>query len=141
VGNYCIGPVPEPLIERWNGRAWKLFPSPSAPGSQGDLEGVTATGASDAWAVGFSAGKSPEDPATSTLTEHWNGRVWKRVPSPNPGGSECCHGEDNALNAVSAASPSNVWATGSFSAGSAFGQTLIERWTGREWTVARRSAS
>lgn len=136
VGNYCTGPVPEPLIERWNGRAWKRVPSPRATGSQGELDGVTATDPSDAWVVGWYAGTSREDPATGTLIEHWDGRAWQHVPSPNPGGSVCCHGFANSLSAVSAASHSNVWATGSYTAGGAFGQTLIERWTWRAWTVA-----
>jgi hypothetical protein len=136
VGNYCTGPVPEPLIERWNGRAWKQLASPRAPGSQGELEGVSATGPSNAWAVGQYAGKSREDPAIGTLIERWNGRAWRHVSSPNPGGSVCCHGEQNSLSAISAASGSNAWATGSYSAGSAFGQTLIEHWTGGSWTVS-----
>jgi hypothetical protein len=128
------------LIEHWNGHGWKQVPSPIPPGSHGsDLHGVTAVGASDAWAVGdyAVATKANTDLAVDTLIERWNGRRWKQVSSPNPGGSACCHGEQNSLDAVAAAPRSGVWAAGSYSAGSAFGQTLIEGRTGREWTVAR----
>src|SRR5271156_4419262 len=48
----CSGSgVSKTLIERWNGTAWKRVPSPS-PGSGGTLDGVAASSASSAWAVG-----------------------------------------------------------------------------------------
>ncbi len=130
--------VDQILVERWNGRAWSQVASPIPPGSHGsDFYAVSASGSSDAWAVGdyVVANKANVDPALNTLIEHWNGRAWKQVASPNPGGSACCHGEQNILHAVSAASPSTVWATGSFSAGSPFGKPLIERWTDHGWTA------
>ena len=45
------------LIERWNGKTWKVQPSPNV----GLLSAVTATSATNAWAVGGSA------------ILHWNG--------------------------------------------------------------------
>ena len=41
------------------------------------LSGVTATSASNAWAVGAITA----DPG-QTLIERWNGTAWMRVPSP-----------------------------------------------------------
>ena len=43
----------------------------------GQLFGVAATSASNAWAVGTSSGK--------TLIVHWNGASWTQVASPSPG--------------------------------------------------------
>jgi hypothetical protein len=80
----------------------------------GDLRGVAATSASNAWAVGSTdSGK--------TLILHWNGKAWKRVPSPSPGGS--------SLAGVAATSARNAWAVGA----TGTGRTLILRWNGRAW--------
>jgi hypothetical protein len=74
----------------------------------GDLQGVAAASASDVWAVG-SAG-------TGALIVHWNGRAWKRVPSPSPAGS--------ALTGVAVTSARNAWAVGG---------KLILHWNGTAW--------
>ncbi|MGO8958286.1 MAG: hypothetical protein ACLQFR_13080 [Streptosporangiaceae bacterium] len=80
----------------------------------GDLRGVASTSASDVWAVGSaSSGK--------TLILRWNGKAWKRVPSPSPAGSY--------LAGVAATSARNAWAVGS----TASGKTLILRWNGTAW--------
>lgn len=80
----------------------------------GDLRGVAATSASNAWAVG-SAGSG------KTLILRWNGRAWKRVPSPSPAGSY--------LAGVAATSARNAWAVGD----TGNGRTLILRWNGTVW--------
>jgi hypothetical protein len=46
---------------------------------------------------------------------HWNGTSWKRVPSPNPGGSS----HANVLFGVAASSPTNIWAVGDYDNGTA----------------------
>src|SRR5689334_8733561 len=61
----------------------------------GFFNGVAATSASNAWAVGGNNG--------FTLIAHWNGTGWKKVPSPN--GS---NGANN-LEGVAATSASNAW--------------------------------
>jgi len=111
------------LILRWNGTAWKQVPSPS-PGPNGDfLYGVTATSATSAWAVGVA--HSPT--ATSTLILHWNGKAWKRVASPSPGA------QGSTLYGVSASSPTNAWAVGYTAVYAEGWKTLIEHWNGKTW--------
>jgi len=112
-------------------------PSPQPGGSSETfLSDVAATSATNAWAVGLYYRGDPCCTPEHPLIEHWNGQAWKVVPSPNPGGSACCHGEGNILHAISSvASPSAAWAVGSFSAGSPFGNPLIEHWTGQSWTA------
>jgi hypothetical protein len=68
------------------------------PAFEGFLDGVAATSASNAWAVG--------DDASNTLIVHWNGSAWKKVPAPNP------DPRNDTLAAVSAASASDIWAVG-----------------------------
>ncbi len=136
VGDAGGATVDHALIERWNGRAWKQVASPRPPRSRGSLlEGVTAAGSSNAWAVGYYFGESHVEPAVKTLIEHWNGQAWKQVASPSPGGSVGTSGDQSLLEATSATSSSSAWATGDYSTGKPTGNTLLEHWTGRQWTA------
>jgi len=109
------------LIEHWDGRAWTRTPSPSL-GLAGALRGVAATAAGSAWAVGgtLCLGPGPGH-GLRTVTERWDGRNWRLVPSPAAG----------ILTGVSAFSDSNAWAVG-FSSG--FADGVIEHWDGVAWT-------
>jgi hypothetical protein len=69
-----------------------------------------------------------------TLIVHWDGTVWKRVPSPSPSSG------GNVLNAVAAASASSAWAVGYAGSSSILATTLIEHWNGRAWTHVPSSA-
>jgi hypothetical protein len=113
----------QPVIERWNGTAWKVQKSPTL---HGVLFGVTALSASDAWAVGDYYNGTTEQ----TLIEHWNGTVWKVQTSPNPGGSI----STAELGGVAATSPTNAWAVGYY-ANPMNDLTLIEHWNGEAWKV------
>ena len=76
VGYYeNVGGHSRPLVERWNGKAWKV--QKSAEPSKGDtmLLGVAALSASDAWAVG-----SVPHPQ-GVMVEHWNGTAWTVQPT------------------------------------------------------------
>src|SRR5215471_16759378 len=119
-------------------------PERAVPVPGGQLFGVAATSARNAWAAGgeVSSGK--------TLILHWDGTAWARVPSPTPVG-------ETELYAVAATSARNAWAVGgggalfgvaATSAGDAwavgcagncfqgFGgiKTLILHWNGTAWT-------
>jgi hypothetical protein len=129
VGNYQKGGVARTLIEHWNGGKWTAVASPSPGGSNGSyLESVAAVSRSSAWAVG----SYHKGTAELSLIEHWNGRSWKQVPSPSPGGPHRTY-----LNTVAVVSASNAWAVGAYDNGKAW-QTLIEHWNGRSW---KRAAS
>ena len=67
------------LIEHWNGTSWSVVPSP-ATGTNNYLNGVTASGSADVWAVGsyLPSGSS----SAQTLTLNWNGTAWSTVSSP-----------------------------------------------------------
>jgi hypothetical protein len=131
VGEYTHGDVQKTLIARWNGSRWKHVVSPNPVGTSGRnlnvLDGVTALSRSNVWAVGFDGATSSE---RNTLIEHWNGRVWKHVASPNPGGSN-----GSVLDDVAGVSPSDVWAVGSYGTGVSIAhQSLVVRWNGTGWT-------
>jgi hypothetical protein len=92
---------------------------PSAPlaasfSVAGELDGVAATSAGNAWAVGgTSSGQS--------LIAHWNGTSWKQASSSGLPAGE--------LAAVAATSARNAWAVG----GTSSGQSLILHWNGTSW--------
>jgi hypothetical protein len=111
-----------PLILHWDGRAWSNA-SPATPAT-GELSGVSADSADDAWAVGQRAGDR-------TLILRWNGSTWSRVPSPDPG-----QGFD-ALTAVAASSAGNAWAAGFYTKTAASpGRALALHWNGTAWSAA-----
>ena len=114
------------LALHWNGTAWKRVssPSPSAGTGLADvLDGVAATSATNAWAVGSSGcGCGPGN----SLIERWNGKVWKRVHSPGPGGY--------SLEGVAAVSADSAWVVGATGEGDGPTKALILRWNGAAWT-------
>lgn len=134
VGVYYNGTEDKTLVEHWNGKSWKVQPSPT-PGRPGrtngrflragpqlELTGVAASSPNDAWAVGFHWTRTTE----KTLVEHWNGKAWKVQPSPNPGGFENNH----QLDAVATTSSKDAWAVG-YNGNVA----LVEHWNGKAWKV------
>jgi hypothetical protein len=126
---FSNGNKAQTVTEHWNGRTWKVVPSPDPGGSSAynALSGVTAVSSSNVWAVGTYVKGS----ALLTLIEHWNGTAWQAVPSPNPVGTS----GDNELRAVTAISARNVWAVGNTGSADGPPQTLIEHWDGKAWTV------
>jgi hypothetical protein len=108
-------------------KAWARTPFSAPANSQ--LSGITATSASNAWAVGdYTTGTLS---IQKTLILHWNGKTWRQVPSPSPakfknGGA--------TLTAVAAASPASTWAVGAYLAPRCgFVGGLILHWNGKSW--------
>jgi hypothetical protein len=110
VGKFFDGTATETLAVRWNGKRWTRRPSPDPSPTSNVLNGVVAIAARNAWAVGEDVDSSP---AGQTLAEHWNGRRWKTITSPDPGTAANL----NAYNDVAALSASTVIAVGSYSDG------------------------
>jgi hypothetical protein len=113
--------APQTVILRWNGTNWLRVPSP-ASAAIGALNGVTATSANRAWAVGCTGHCFGPGATTHTLILGWNGTGWSKVASPSPGNS--------VLAGVTAISPSFAWAVGYARVSN---KTLILRWNGHTW--------
>ena len=64
VGWYIRGGRTHTLIEFWNGKAWKVQPSPSL-GSDSSLSDVGATSSTNAWAVGSYNNGTAQQPQTT----------------------------------------------------------------------------
>jgi len=125
VGYYSDGVDKQTLIEHWDGTSWTQVPSPSPGGANGSrLYGVTATSASNAWAVG----EYFDGVALRTMVLHWNGTGWKRPKSPDPG-----YPLPSTLYDVAAVSSTRAWRVGSYTGPLGSTQTLAEAWGGSSW--------
>ena len=105
----------------WNGTAWSLTPTPNL-GEYAALDGVSASSASDALAVGFTMIRRRD---YGTLIEHWNGSAW------TVNSLDAITGFAARLTGVVDMSPTNAWAVGEGASGG-----LAEHWNGSAWTVA-----
>ncbi|HEX9135179.1 MAG TPA: hypothetical protein VF844_23065 [Ktedonobacteraceae bacterium] len=125
--------VPNPsfqtLIEHWNGTKWQAIASPNPASATNWLRAVAAVSSTNVWAVGQQApqGEGP----LQTLIEHWNGKMWTVVPSPNAGPA------GGALIGVAVVNKDNIWAVGvSSAAQTSFAwRTLVVHWDGRSWKI------
>ena len=92
-----------PVTFHWNGRSWRLVPSPEF--------GAIAAFRRAAWLVG---GRQ------RAFTARWNGRRWQTVPTPG--------GRKGYLRSAAVVSARNVWAVGQSATG-----PLLLRWNGKKW--------
>jgi hypothetical protein len=111
-GNVSIA-ADQGLVERWNGTSWNIVASPNQHTSQ-DLYGVSASSASDAWAVGGYTNYAPY--SYGAVIEHWKGSAW--LATPNPGNA--------TLRAVESIAANDVWAVGG---------SQILHWNGTSWVI------
>lgn len=113
------------LIDAWNGSAWHVAATPRLHSERDILYSASAVSANDVWAAGIQQSKTGK---VGTLVEHWDGKRWTVVPSPDPGTF------GNQLYGVAAAGPSDVWAVGQRNDATS-DTPLAEHWNGRSWTV------
>lgn len=128
VGRYFNGAY-RTLTEHWNGSRWSVVTSPNPGSSDNYMDDVAVVSTSDVWAVGYYFARNN---SYQTLTEHWDGRLWSVVKSPNAGSS------DNFLSGATVVSASDVWIVGwYYNAHNAVFQTLTMHWDGRLWSVIK----
>jgi WD domain, G-beta repeat len=116
---------PSTLVQRWDGSAWSVVPSPDGYFRDNYLFGVSSSGPDDAWAVGSYNNSTGN---YVPLTEHWDGSSWQIVPSPILSSSV------TELLSVSSISATNVWAVGTYD-GPGAQLTLAQHWDGNNWQV------
>lgn len=110
-------------IVHWNGIRWRQITPPSLPSNIQrfyQLYSVSASSASNVWAVGESA--------KGTVTLHYNGKAWAYVPSPSFG--------TTFLFGVVTTSATNAWAVGTDTTTTCgCDKVLIIHWNGTAWKV------
>jgi hypothetical protein len=113
------------LIDNWNGTAWSQVATPVTPGNTALLLGVSASSATDAWAVGRTqVNKS----SFEGLALHWNGTAWS--VSPGFPGALSVIGGASAVG-VADIGPADAYAIGD-SAATAVGSLV--HWNGTAWS-------
>ena len=117
-----------PMVLHWNGEQWKVVRTPALGGNgNSSLNGLAVLAGNNIYAVGY---QSASNGAVLTLIEHWDGKNWTVVPSPNRSAT------GNLLSAVSANSPTDIWAVGvSVDEPTTSVQTLVEHFDGAKWKV------
>jgi hypothetical protein len=114
------------LIDHWNGTAWSQAATPATPGNTALLLGVSASSATDAWAVGRTQDNKS---SFEGLALHWNGKAW----SVSAGFAAALSSLGGASAAgVADISPSDAYAIGN-SAATAVGSLV--HWNGRAWSA------
>ncbi len=112
VGSFAsaqIGSFLQPLAIHWNGQTWSMVAIPNPSPFTNRLFGVAAISTSDVWAVGQA--NTPNGLNLVTLIEHWNGKQWSIVPSPN----KADRGNTfDGLFGVTVSGPTSLWAVGGF---------------------------
>ena len=94
------------------------------PGRRTVLDDIVALSEDDIWATG-----SYREHATlsSPWFLHWDGKVWRRIPSPSIGAGTYF------INRISALAPDDIWAVGTFSSDDSNGGAIAMHWDGNEW--------
>jgi hypothetical protein len=131
------GSIGKTLAIHWDGTSWQEVATPNAGAGTNILNAVLSLAPDNVWAVGSSTPVAPpKQAATLTLIEHFDGTSWKVVPSPNVGPKTVS--QSNRLLGLTANSPSDIWAFGSFFAANGSGRqmTLLLHWDGNSWTIA-----
>jgi hypothetical protein len=125
-GNAFTNVGAKALIDRWNGTAWGRAATPVTPGNTALLLGVSASSATDAWAVGRT---QVDKSSFEGLALHWNGRAWS-VSAGFPAALSSFAGA--SAGGVTAISPTDAYAIGN-SAATATGSLV--HWNGRAWSA------
>ena len=122
----------DPIAAHYDGTGWTIVPTPATTGgSRSILFGVADLGGTNAWAVGRSAGNL-------ALIEHWTGTAWTIVPAPVPSVPAGETFVGTTLNAISARSATDIWATGYTQSGKGTAgnsYTLTMHYNGTSWSI------
>jgi hypothetical protein len=114
------------LIDNWNGTAWSAASVPTTPGNTALLLAVSASSATDAWAVGRTQVNKSD---FEGLALHWNGTAW----SVSSGFSAALSDISGAsAEGVADISPTDAYAIGD-SAATASGS--LAQWNGTAWSA------
>jgi Dockerin type I domain len=114
-------------LNTMSGPGWSVVSSPNGSTDQWNfLVNVVCLSTSDCWAVGA---RRNDAGFYQTLSQHWDGRSWTIVESPNQNATG-----SNFIEDVSCVFANDCWAVGNYYNGTAY-QTLIERWDGHSWSV------
>jgi hypothetical protein len=112
----------------YNG-AWNFHDTPVMGSGSSPFNAIAAVKRDDIWGIGNWFDGS----YFQSLAEHWNGRTWTIVPSPDYGGNEGS-GDNTVMLGAAAVNASDVWAVGAYFNFQNF-QTYTMQWNGLVWAA------
>jgi hypothetical protein len=137
VGSYVkpFNPLVQPrqaaLVERWNGKLWKIQRTPSPAGASPltnmSLSSVTCMSRTVCIAVGSYTDSAGTGVA---LAERFNGERWRIEDTPDPAGATSI-----TLSGVSCSSRMACTTVGSFANPATIEVTFAEAWNGTSWRI------
>ena len=102
-------PTDVPFTEHWDGHAWTGVPLANASlyeGADTEFFSVSATSATNAWAVGQWMGmRGAVSEDSNYLLAHWDGHTWTVLPEPQTA-------VPNGLNEIAASTSGDLWISG-----------------------------
>ena len=105
VGWKSSGKRLQSLLLHRSSTGWKAVPVPAVGSGDNVLTDISAVSGNDVWASGYYVDGGAAT-TYKTLTLHYNGTTWSRVPSPNGG-----YGT-SILRSIDAITSTNAWAVG-----------------------------
>jgi hypothetical protein len=140
---WVAGTIREPnptgnFLAHFDGTSWSVVHPPCLQGTtilascsgasidQNELTGITVLSSTDAWASGTESNVNNNN-FNIPYVLHFNGTEWALVTTPNQGG------EGSRLNAITAISPSDVWAAGQIQQLNGAITPLTEQFDGTTW--------
>jgi hypothetical protein len=122
-----------PALRLHDGR-WTPVPTAPAPSPDASstiaMNAATSISPTDAWAAGSVGSSQARQGAFGTaMIEHWDGTQWTVAATPSP------PDPDSRLLALTAVSPSDIWAVGWQSSSNSYTDTipLVEHFDGTAW--------
>jgi hypothetical protein len=123
-------------ILHWNGKKWTKVTTPNPDGTGtgkgNELFAATCVSSANCWAVGNYGSTTVGDGVGRNEALHWNGRKWRKVATPNPGGTAA--GEVNELLGVRCSSSASCWAVGILESETNGIRDEILHWNGKKWS-------
>ncbi len=129
-------------VLHWTGKQWFTVKVPNqagtAKGAINQLFAVRCTSVKDCWAVGDS--QQPGSSGQLDQALHFNGKQWKVVDMPAPGGTAA--GNTNDLVDVACTSAKSCWAVGEYGMVATMTEPIVlfnqaVHWDGNKWTFTK----
>lgn len=120
------------LAEHFSKGVWTVVSTVNPTPYYDTFSAIDGVNTNDVWAVGGFSGANGF--LQKTLTEHWDGKAFKLVPSPNMIACRTCNPYTNIVSSVSAVASNDVWAVGEYTDGLEVHQALAIHWDGRAWS-------
>jgi hypothetical protein len=122
----ALTPDERPIIEHYDGDTWTRT---TLPATVEDLHAISATSATDVWAMGWTGG--------APVALHWDGSQWRTVTLPPP---NLDPGFGVAEGDILSVGPRDAWASGVVVNDGVRPGSILWHWNGKRWRLRKVDA-